>query len=319
MSLVADWATTAALLAVLLAEGVRRLPAGAIVLRRTIRGSWRIVHGPTARTEWRLVSIWAPFFEHLVVRADTAAGFLPFTDVDGDGGPAPELPSRLTIGAFRAIGGVVLLVVALGVPVATASYGVAGFSRSVALAFICATIVALAMAAWLARAGGGWKSALGSAAPLLSPFAAPRAAELLLQMVVNRLAAPYALQAFVQRETSDRWFRTLAYDTLAASSSAPGRRSATPLEAIIAAVPETCGDGDRFCPRCAAVFLPHVEECSDCTSVVLRQHDAAGEVSGGVANPEWSAFPTGSRAVPEAAWIVTHARGEVGRLRRGRG
>ncbi len=77
MPLVADWATTAVLLAVLLAEGIRRLPAGAIVLRRTLRGSWRIVHGPTVRPEWRLVSIWAPFLEHLVVRADTLADVLP--------------------------------------------------------------------------------------------------------------------------------------------------------------------------------------------------------------------------------------------------
>src|SRR5688500_6111266 len=174
MPLFADWATTAALLAVLLAEGVRRLPAGAIVLRRTLRGSWRIVHGPTVRPEWRLVSIWAPFFEHLVVRAETSGDLLEAAGGGGSTRPA-ILPSRLTIATFRVAGGAILLIIALVLPAATATHGLGGLARSLALAFLSSAIVAFCGAAYLARLSG-WTQALVRAGPMLSPFTAPRCA-----------------------------------------------------------------------------------------------------------------------------------------------
>ena len=297
MPLVADWATTAALLAVLLAEGVRRLPAGAIVLRRAFGGSWRIVHGPTVGPEWRLVSIWAPISEHLVVQADTPAELLRM-DAGGGGEVSGRLPSRLTIAAFRIAGGAILLLIALGVPMTTASHGVAGFARSVTVAFLASTGIVLAAAAYLRRSTG-WTAAFTSAAPMLSPFTAPRAAELLQQTSVNRLAASDALEALVPKDHFEQWFRTHAYDELAARSSAGSREADGRLGAIIAAIPAGCSDGDRFCPRCAAVFHSHVEECSDCPSVVLRSR----------------------RSVQRATWLlpVTHARDEVGSLGRGRG
>ena len=273
MLLVADWATTAALLAVLLAEGVRRLPAGALVLRRTLRGSWRVVHGPTARREWRLVSVWAPFLEHLVLQAGTSADLLAADDADREAERPPQLPSRLTIAAFRVAGGAILLLVAVGIPTATATLGLTGLVRSILVAFISSTVVALLAAVCLRRIVGGWKPAFTTAAPLLSPFAATRAAELLLQTTVNALPAPAALQALVRRDDFARWFRVQAYDTLAARSSALERGTSRRLEAMIAVIPDDCGDGDRFCPRCAAAFRPHVEECSDCPSVVLRGRD----------------------------------------------
>lgn len=274
MPLVADWATTAALLAVLLAEGVRRLPAGAIVLRRTLRGSWRVVHGPTGAPEWRLVSTWAPFSEHLVVQAGTSAG-LSFTGGDDrDAGRPPPLPSRLTITTLRAAGGAILLLVALGVPMATATFGVPGLVRSIGLAVLSSTVVAFLAAACLRRIAGGWKAAFTTAAPLLSPFAATRAAELLLQVAVNGLPAPSVLQALVRPDDFARWFRVHAYDTIASLGTTLERGALDRLHAIVAIVPDDCGDGHRFCPRCAAVFRPHVEECSDCASVVLRDRES---------------------------------------------
>lgn len=291
MLLVADWATTAALLAVLLAEGVRRLPAGALVLRRTVRGSWRIVHGPTVRPEWRLVSIWAPFLEHLVVQAGTSADLLA-TDHREPAREVPRLlPPRLTIAAFRIAGGAILLVIAVGIPASTATFGLTGLVRSIGLAFFSSTVVALCAAMWLRRIAGGWKPAFTTAAPLLSPFAATRAAELLLQTTVNGLPAPAALRALVPRDDFERWFRVHAYDTLAEGSSALDRGTSGRLEAMIAVVPADCGDGDRFCPRCAAVFRPHVEECSDCASVVLRMRAATGEPPANAANPRGTALP----------------------------
>ena len=269
MLLVADWATTAALLAVLLAEGVRRLPAGAIVLRRTLQGSWRVVHGPTTRREWRLVSIWAPFFEHLVVHAGTSAAVVATCD-EREGERRQLIPSRSTIAAFRIAGATILVVVAFGVPVATASFGVTGLAQSIALAFLSSMTVTIAAAVHLQRIVGSWRSAATSAAPMLSPFGAPRAAELLLQTAVNRLSAPAALQALVPADDFAHWFRAEAYDMLEARSSALDDWPWARLEAIVAAVPDDCDESDRFCPRCAAVFRSHVEECSDCASVTLR-------------------------------------------------
>lgn len=304
MPLVADWATTAALLGVLLAEGIRRLPAGAIVLRRTLRGNWRIVHGPTVRPEWRLVSIWAPFLEHLVIQAGMPADLFPTDDGGRQGDHRRRLPSRLTIATFRIAGGALLLVVALGVPAATATFGITGLARSVVLAFLCSTVVALSAAMHLERIVGGWRAALTSAAPLLSPFAAPRVAEMLLQTTVNGLAASAALEVLVRPDDFQRWARVHAYDTLEARSSALGCAPGGRLEAIIAAIPESCGHGDRFCPRCGAVFLAHVEECSDCVSVVLRGDGVAGGSSEGGANPRRTALPTVSPASARMARYV---------------
>ena len=301
MSLVADWATTAALLAVLLAEGIRRLPAGAIVLRRTLRGNWRIVHGPTARTEWRLVSIWAPFFEHLVVQARSPAELLTAIDDDGRGEIARRLPSRLTTASLRIAGAVALLGVAVGVPVATASFGVSGLVAALVGVFAFAAFVATAAAALLRRKLGGWGDAFVSARALASPFGAPRAAEVLLQRIVGDLPSASALQTLMRRDDLDLWLRVHAYDALESGALVAGHGSRGRLEAIVAVVPQDCHPGDRFCPRCAAVFLPHMEECSDCTSVVLRLHGAASESSASFANLPDLALTTetlGSARVP---------------------
>ncbi len=301
MPFVADWATTAALLAVLLAEGIRRLPAGAIVLRRTLWGSWRIAHGPTVRPEWRLVSIWAPFFEHLVIQVGTAGDLVVADEGDRAGEPRRYTPSRLTIAAFRIAGGALFLVVAIALPMATATFGITGLVRGIALALLGSTTIAVAAALNL-RARIGWNAAVKRAAPMLSPFTAPRAAEWLCETTMHTVPAAAALHALVRREDFQRWFRTHAYDTLAARDSMLDQEPRKRLEAMIAVVPEDCGDDDRFCPRCAAVYRSHMEECSDCTSVVLRGGSCVMPPVGTESIPSRrEALPTGSRSVERLA------------------
>ena len=270
MLLAVDWVTTAALLAIILAEGVRRLPAGSIVLRRATRGGWRIVHGPTPRQSWRLVSAWAPLSEHLVVQAGASGSLIP-PDDRNDGFRQATLPSRLTIDGLRAAGLIMLLLVALGIPSATATFGVMGLVRSLLVVLAFSGAVMLITAASLKRTAGGWLPALARTKALASPFSAPRASEHLHQEILNGWSPSDALGALVPREEFESWYRAQAYDELTAGLPAPADASAPRrLRQIIDRVPADCGPGERFCPRCAAVFRPDVSQCSDCVSVALR-------------------------------------------------
>ena len=270
MLLAVDWSTTAALLAVILAEGVRRLPAGSVVLRRATLGGWRIVHGPTSRQSWRLVSAWAPLSEHLIVKTGGAETVVPPDDSDPEF-TAPGMPSRLTTAGLRLAGLVVLVLVAFGIPSATATFGATGLLRSLLVVVALSGVVMLLTATSLKRAAGGWLPALARTKSLVSPFSAPRAAELLHQEIVNDWSAAHALRSLVRREDFDVWYRAHAYDALAIASpaSADGRTTQR-LRQITERVPRDCGPGERFCPRCAAVFRPDVSECSDCVAVPLR-------------------------------------------------
>src|SRR5687768_7748919 len=264
MLLAVDWGTTAALLAIILAEGVRRLPAGSIVLRRARRGEWRIVHGPAPRQSWRLVSAWAPLSEHLIVQAGGAGTLIPPDEARVELG-ARKLPPRLTIAGLRLAGLVMLILVAFGIPSATATFGVTGLVRSLVMVFALSGAVMLLTAASLKPAAGGWLPALARTKALVSPFSAPRASELLHQEILNGWSPSDALGSLVQREDFEKWYRAHAYDALTNASSAPADcASPQRLRQIVDTVPADCGPGERFCPRCAAVFRPDVSQCSDC-------------------------------------------------------
>ena len=65
----ADLGTVALLAFITLLDGVRRIPAGALVLRRVGFGAWRVSDEGSDRDRWMLVSWWPPISHHVVAAA----------------------------------------------------------------------------------------------------------------------------------------------------------------------------------------------------------------------------------------------------------
>src|SRR5687768_2641214 len=62
-----DWSTVLILAAITWLDGVRRVHADALVLRRVLGGPWTVAKPVDAGRTWRLVAWWSPFTLGLVI------------------------------------------------------------------------------------------------------------------------------------------------------------------------------------------------------------------------------------------------------------
>ena len=262
-----------------LIEGVRRVPRGSVVLHRVLFGQWT-VEPPEPGERLRLVSWWSPLMSTIVLkprekyrRTDAAA---VRAQLEGR-----ELYTALF--DLRVLGVLELIVLVLGLPFALQRFGALGFFAALgAVLLLCLTIfTALAFSA--RTLGKPWRAALGWSFPYLSPFAAPRGAEALLEEAVRDMPPAIVTSALLPADAFRLWVRPIVYD--ASNSGDVDRRlleglNLKELRAELAHPPS--GQG-LWCPRCGATFV-HGDSCSACGVELVAGLPAA--------NPPYNAAKT---------------------------
>jgi hypothetical protein len=262
------------LAAVAVADGIRALPAGAILIRHLPLVGWRLADAPEHPARLRLLSWCIPLSLPLVVDAEEellAPGTLRRT--------MTRLRSRRRrverhLVALRALGMVTLATLIAALPLLVGRSGVWGLI--VGLGILLALCLAQFGIGAIALARGGasrWTAAL-RAAKYLWPFTAPRAAEEVQRQVAAGVPALVLLHELLPPNEFAGIARPLVYDVLAHSQPRPGVAALMEhlglerAHALIATAPER-GDGDAYCPRCGKEFYAGIERCSDCIGVGL--------------------------------------------------
>lgn len=257
-----DWSTVGVLALVVLLDGLRKLPADALILRSVLGGPWYPVESSGIRPGWRIVSLWPPISRHIVLSRRVASPHPP--DVIGRlralGWAAPVLTGLgcLSLGAL-----------VLGVPIAAAHFGGWGFVGGAVIAELVAVVSSVIAFSALRRLHFPRSAAARRAAVLLSPFAAPRAAELVLEAAVEGLEPVAVLRALLPDAAFDAWLRPRAYDTLQGKTDPMLRADLArePLAVVVGARPP--GVSGLYCPRCGQSYRDGASACGGCDGVGL--------------------------------------------------
>jgi hypothetical protein len=271
-------ATGAILYGITLAEGVRQLPADAIVLRRLGFGRWRFVRRVEIGAGLRLVSWCLPASLPLVLHRG------PSPSLAGEGEIREQLEAmrvrvgerKLALGLLRVLGLVTVLLLVAGVPIVVDRNGIFGLIVAVVV-LLELTFVQALWTAWLLRQlGASGRSAAVASLKLLNPFGVQRAPEVVFGRIVGDVPALAAACELLGDEEFVRAFRPMLYDALhgdgvaiPTSVLAEGR-----LASLLRTPPLGLSTG-AFCPRCASQFASGGGFCSDCDDVPLL---AAGSV-----------------------------------------
>jgi hypothetical protein len=283
-----DFGTVAVLVFVLWLDGWRRVEPGDFIVRRVGLGPWTL-RTPSARVgTFALVAWWPPVVFPLVVTTS------PDTQVSA-GSPAWTVDHAVSvargrrrvgrvaadIAMLRIVGTLLLVWIALGIPLMTARAGGAGLVRGIAGAFLFAGGMAITCLVVLRMSGVPGRSALRKCLPLVSPFSAARAAEVVIGEALDGLSPSAQLAALLDPPAFAEWLRPWAYDEVHARQ-ADGPVAAriremiaalppSMLSGVIATMPsEDAGDvGSSYCPRCGHWYYQHVAACSECVNVAL--------------------------------------------------
>lgn len=254
-----DLSTASFLAGVTLLEGIGRTPTDALTLRRVGLGPWRVV-GRATGSRFRLVSWGSPFVMH--VTSPPAAA----TTRDSSGRARPVVPSAW-IRILRVLGAAQWLFVVLGIPLATQHWGLRGLIYAVGGSVLGAGTLAFLVGIPLYRTELGGRRIRDAALRLLSPFSAPRAAEVLLEEILAELPAVAAAQRLLSEEAFRAWIRPRAYDLICGRAEDETLAAAMPvawLEQIVHRRPQTTEPGLPFCPRCGQSYVASVTRCAEC-------------------------------------------------------
>ena len=257
-----DWSTVGVLALVVLLDGLRKVPTEALILRSVLGGPWYPVESSRIRPGWRIVSLWPPISRHIVLSRQVTSPHPP--DVVGRlhalGWAAPALTGLgwLSLGAL-----------VLGVPIAAARFGGWGLVGGAAIAELVAVVSAVIAFSALRRLHFPRSAAARRAAVLLSPFAAPRAGELVLEAVVEDLQPVAVLRALLPDAAFDAWLRPRAYDAMQGSPDPMLRADLArePLAVVVSARPP--GVSGLYCPRCGQSYRDGAAACAGCDGVGL--------------------------------------------------
>ena len=257
-----DWGIAAVFAALVLVEGLRRIPAGGLVVRAIGWTGWAPAGEPEPRTRLRLVSWWPPLAPALVL--PPLGG--PAT-VSGETLAARVRVARRAAPWLAAGGGLTLAALVLGLPLATAWLGGAGFVAGAALVLLLA--LATAAAGWWTlrrlNAPGIWKR--GQVLAWCSPFASGRVLEGVYQAALAGASQAQGLRALAGDGVFAEWARARAYDVVRGGAADPDLSAAADagtLALIVAAEPPLAAEGKSWCPRCAAVWIMARDACPDC-------------------------------------------------------
>lgn len=262
-----DWDVVLVLAAITWLEGVRRVPADALVLRRVLGGAWSAAGADDRGRAWHVVAWWSPLTLALVL---PAAG-IPDAEVSGGHFVARLARVRRTIVVLRVLGAAVLLAIVFGVPVAVARFGTWGFAAGLAGVLLLALVTALVATRGARVLRYRWRRALRIGSSLVWPFSSPRAAEVLLERAVAGAPPLLVARHLLGEAGFAAWVRPQAYDALSHNRSADATAAVLldllgrpALAAIVEARPSGCGPGDSFCARCARTYRAGTTMCVEC-------------------------------------------------------
>jgi hypothetical protein len=252
-----DWSTVGVLVLVLLLDGLRKVPADALILRSVLGGPWCPAASSGNRPGWRFVSLWPPISQNIVLSAPAGApeppGGVSRLHALGWAGPVLGALGWLSFGAL-----------VLGIPVAAARFGGWGFVGAAAIAVLSAVASAVVGFLALRRLHFPRPVAARRAAVLLSPFTAPRGGELVLEAAAEGLQPVAVLRALLSDAAFDAWLRPRAYDALRGDLDPMLGTELTgePLAAVVGARPP--GVSGPYCPRCGQSYREGAAKCRGC-------------------------------------------------------
>ncbi len=260
----ADWSAVAVLAAISLAEGLQKVPHGAVVLRALGLSEWLVVEGHGRQTGWRLISMWPPFTRHLVL--------LPRVD-DLTEPTRSELQERLErvqrlLPALEALGAFELVALVLGVPVASATFGGTGFL--LALGVVVAGVAGCTLLTMhaLRRLGYTTGEAWTRARSVVSPFGSSQASEKVLAAVFEQASPVQAARLMMSDGAFRQWIRPAVYDVRQGSADVLGVQVLLDEDERARALVTEPFDGP-VCPRCGRTFRHGMQSCVDCGGLAL--------------------------------------------------
>jgi hypothetical protein len=258
-----DWSAFGFLALLTLLDGLRRVPAGAFVLRKVMGGRWMVTE---QREGYALVSWWPPLSTSLVV-GGTAGG--------RDGGTIPASQVEYQLKAVRGkvrtlaiLGGLSLFALLVGVPVSMRWLGGMGFLLSLLVVLLLSFLIAVLSFLFTQGEGASTRQRLLFALPRLNPFAAPAAGEALLERTLSG-ANPFASARGLMTEKDFlAWVRPAAYDLATGADNGAVLLSqvipGSDLQKMLAERPARVGAENPWCPRCGAEFGASTTTCSGC-------------------------------------------------------
>jgi hypothetical protein len=255
-----DWSTVGVLALVVLLDGLRKVPPEALILRSVLGGPWYPVESSGIRP-WRIVSLWPPISRHIILSRVEPTG--P-SDVVGRLRALGWTAPALTILGWLSLGALVL-----GIPIAAARFGGWGLVGGAAITELVAVVSAAVAFSALRRLHLPRSAAARRAAGLLSPFAAPRAGEMVLEAAVEGLLPMAVLRALLSHVAFDAWLRPRAYDAMQGNPDPMLRADLArePLAAVVGARPP--GVLGLYCPRCGHSYRDGAATCQGCDGVGL--------------------------------------------------
>lgn len=258
-----DWTTFWLLGGIALAEGLRRVPAGGVLLRRVPGYPWHVAAGPYRAPGWRLASAFSPLALHCLLQPPKTGQARSAARLRRGWITLVRIPSVLALAALL-----------VGVPLLSASMATRGLILAVAAAFSASLLTALVSLLALMRMGVGWKTAAGDALRIVSPFTAPRAPEVVLERVLAGVPPVDAARALLPADAFAAWLRPLAYDEVMRDAD-DGIVPRDEAERVIRTPPADAAPGDAWCPRCAGVYQPGAQTCRGCGDVPLEREAAS--------------------------------------------
>lgn len=264
-----DWSTVAVLAAIVLAEGARRVPRGAVVLRALGLGEWLAVDTSNWRHGWRLVSWWPPLTRHVMIAPPGDAAATAQADL-------AERYQRVQsiVGWLEGLGALQLLALVAGVPLLSARLGGAGFLAMLAAVLLLS--LTLMLLARHAMQGVGFTSQKATRATLglLSPFASSRAAEMVLEAALRGGTPVQAARVMMTEAAFHEWIRPTLYDQPGERSTLLAQVDASDADSVARYLSVDAMQGP-VCPRCGREYRRGVERCIECPGVHLSAPPAA--------------------------------------------
>ena len=271
---VVDTSTMLVLAAIALAEGLGRVPAGSVVLRRFLNGAWEIERPAGRGDGLRLIHWWPPWTDTLVV-PPRSSGTVPL----GQGDLVARMAATATIRrTARVVGAMTLILLVVGVPLA---FGVAGAVGGLtALGGVVTGQITLGLLGWrgLGSLGAARRERVRLLTTNLNPFSAPALASRLLAAASAGATPATVTRTLLSPERWANWFRPRAYDAGVAQNldedlAGDLEDADDAIAQVLARRPNMVGAG-LWCPRCAATYQVPATACSDCNIDLLRASEA---------------------------------------------
>lgn len=242
------------------------MPRGALILRASATGHWRAV---PIESGLRIVSWFAPATRTMVLAGGSATPPSSATSF-------PERLQRIRLFLFLlpALGWISLLGLVLGLSLAAAHFGGWGFLFAAAGLLLVAMLM-YGLTAWaLVRTGMSGKEAAWVSLKLLSPFAAGRAIEVLLEGAARDVPPLVVARTLMSSAEFSRWIRPRVFDRQQSGSADMELDLAmTPEErhTLVASAPEVSLGGATYCRRCGDTFNRESGDCPDCGVALVRR------------------------------------------------